>query len=66
MGHSDPNAALLEPGQEVEIIWKFPNKAADVDLALLGWFQCLGFPLCMVREDRRQFGPARSAIRTRL
>lgn len=33
MMHADPNAALLEPGERAEIIWKFPDGATEVGFA---------------------------------
>ena len=33
MMHSDPNAALLEPGESAEIIWEFPKDGTEVGVA---------------------------------
>lgn len=33
MMHSDPNSALLEPGERAEVIWRFPDEATEVGYA---------------------------------
>lgn len=33
MMHSDPNSVLLEPGEEAEIIWEFPENAVEMGVA---------------------------------
>lgn len=33
MMHTDPNAVLLEPGENAVIVWKFPDRAAEIGFA---------------------------------